>query len=98
MLNEILLYYAAILLYFMLYIQGRLQYLAGGLSNIFFRFGNLHVAKRHAAHGEAMRFDGGVRGHAPPRKFFQMVQFGAFWCIFGSDFVFKKFQKLLLFI
>ena len=24
----------------------------------------------------------GVRGHAPPRKFFKMVQFGAFWCIF----------------
>ena len=51
----------------------------------------LHVAKRHAAHGEAMCFARGVRGHAPPRKFFKMVQFGAFWCIFGSDFVFKKF-------
>ena len=25
---------------------------------------------------------GVVRGHAPPRKFFKMVQFGAFWCIF----------------
>ena len=27
-----------------------------------------------------------------------MVQFGAFWCIFGSDFVFKKPQKLPFFI
>ena len=24
----------------------------------------------------------GVRGHAPPRNFFKMVQFGAFWCVF----------------
>ena len=44
----------------------------------FFKFGNLHVAKRHAAHGEAVRFVRRVRGHAPPRNFFKMVQFGAF--------------------
>ena len=50
----------------------------GGPRNFFFRFGNLHVAKRHAAHGEAMRITRGVRGHAPPRKFFKTVQFGAF--------------------
>ena len=50
----------------------------GGPRNFFFRFGNLHVAKRHAAHGEAMRIARGVRGHAPPRKFFKTVQFGAF--------------------
>ena len=31
---------------------------------------------------EAMRFARGVRGHASPRKFFKMVQFAAFWCIF----------------
>ena len=37
---------------------------------------------RHAAHGEAMRFARRVRGHAPTRNFFKMVQFGAFWCIF----------------
>ena len=42
----------------------------GGPTNFFFRFGNLHVAKRHAAHGEAMRIARGVWGHAPPRKFF----------------------------
>ena len=50
----------------------------GGPRNFFLRFGNLHVAKRHAAHGEAMRIARGVRGHAPPRKFFKTVQFGAF--------------------
>ena len=51
--------------------QGRPQDLEGGGPRIFFfRFGNLHVAKRHAAHGEAMRIARGVRGHAPQRKFF----------------------------
>ena len=60
--------------------QGRPQDLGGVGAKIFFflRFGNLHVAKRHAAHGEAMRIARGVRGHAPPRKFFKTVQFGAF--------------------
>ena len=48
--------------------QGRPQDLAGGMAkNFFFRFGNLHVARRHAAHGEAIRFARGVRGPAPPR-------------------------------
>ena len=42
----------------------------GGGKKFFFRFGNLHVAKRHAAHGEAMRIARGVRGHAPPRENF----------------------------
>ena len=42
----------------------------GGAKNFFFRFGNLH--------GEAMRIARGVLGHAPPRKFFKTVQFGAF--------------------
>ena len=50
----------------------------GGAKNFFLRFGNLHVAKRHAAHGEAMRIARGVWGHAAPRKFFKTVQFGAF--------------------
>ena len=65
----------------------------GGPRNFFFRFGNLHVAKRHAAHGEAMRFNRGVRGHSPPRNFFRTVQFGAFWCIFWSDLVLKNFNN-----
>ena len=65
-------------------LQGVPRIWQGGDQEIFFfRFGNLHVAKRHAAHGEAMRFARGVRGHAPPpRKFFKIVQFGALWCIF----------------
>ena len=50
----------------------------GGGKNFFFRFGNLHVAKRHAAHGEAMRFARGVRGHAPPDFFLN----GAIWCVY----------------
>ena len=50
----------------------------GGGKNFFFIFGNLHVAKRHAVHGEAMRIARGVRGHAPPRNFFKTVQFGEF--------------------
>ena len=51
----------------------------GGVQEFFFfRFGTLHVAKRHVAHGEAMRIARGVRGHAPTRKFFKTVQFGAF--------------------
>ena len=64
-------------------LQGRPQDLAGGgANNFFFRFLNLHVASRHAEHGEAMRFARGVRGHGTPRNFFKIVQFGAFWCIF----------------
>ena len=64
----------------------------------FFRFGNLHVVKRHAAHGEAMRFARWVPGHAPreiSKKWCNLVRFGVY---FGSDFVFKKFLKLLFFI
>ena len=35
-----------------------------------------------------------VRGYAlAPEKIFEMVQLGAFWCIFGSDFVFKVLEK-----
>ena len=35
----------------------------GGARILFFRFGNLHVAKRHAAHGEAMRNARGDSGY-----------------------------------
>ena len=42
----------------------------GGARIFFFRFGNLYVAKRHAAYGEAMRLARGVRGYAPPEKIF----------------------------
>ena len=61
--------------------QRRSQDLGGGGGQDFFlSFGNLHVAKRLAAHYFAM----GVRGHAsPPINCFKMVQFGAIWCVFG---------------
>ena len=54
----------------------------GGARIFFFRFGNLHVAKRHAAHGEAMRFVRGVRGHAPREIFLNwcnLVRFGVYF-------------------
>ena len=49
--------------------RGVARILQGGPRMIFFRFETLHVAKRHAAHGKAMRFVMGVRGHAPQRNF-----------------------------
>ena len=61
-------------------IQGRPQDLAGGgAKNFFFRFGNLHVAKRHAAHGKAMRFARGFGGMPPRENFLKwcnLVRFG----------------------
>ena len=59
--------------------QGRPQDLAGGGGKNYF-LSDLEICM--SLHGEAMRFARGVRGHAPPRKFFKMVQFGAFWRIF----------------
>ena len=50
-------------------LQGRPQDLGGGPIIFFFRFGNLHVAKRHAAHGESMRIARGFGGMLP-REFF----------------------------
>ena len=49
--------------------QGRSQDLArgGGARMLFFRFGNLHVAKQHAINGRAIRFACGVWWHAPPK-------------------------------
>ena len=67
-----------IIIYYYIQLRGVPRIWEGGAKNFFFRFGNLHVAKRHAAHGEAMRIARGVRGHAPPRKFFKTVQFSAF--------------------
>ena len=66
-------------------IQGHPQDLAGGATNFFFRFGNLHVAKRHAAHGAAMHFARGVRGMPPPPpreiffKWCNLVRFGVYF-------------------
>ena len=67
--------------------QGRPQNLAGrgGGKNFFFRFGNLHVAKRHATHVEVMRLRMsksrallGEFGDMFPRENFLN---GANWCV-----------------
>ena len=55
--------------------QGRPQDLVRGGQEFFFRFGNLHVAKPCA-------WLGGFGGMAPRKFFGEMVQFGAFWCVF----------------
>ena len=77
--------------------QGRPQDLAGrGGKNIFFRFGNLHVAKRHATHVEVMRFTRRVRRHVPPRTFLN----GANWMRFGvylDQILSLKFLKITIF-
>ena len=50
----------------------------GGGQEFFFQIWNFACREATAAHGEAMRIARGVWGHAPPRKFFKTVQFGAF--------------------
>ena len=62
-------------------IRGVARIARGGARIIFFRFGNLHVAKQHAAHGEAMWFVRGVRGHVPRENLFKwcnLVRFGVY--------------------
>ena len=54
----------------------------GGGKKFFFRFGNLHVAKRHAAHGEAMRIVRGFGGMLPRENFLErcnLVRFRAYF-------------------
>ena len=51
----------------------------GGAKNFFFQIWEFACREAtYAAHGEAMSIARGVRGHAPPRKIFKTVQFGAF--------------------
>ena len=71
----------------------------GGPRIFFFRFGNLHVAKRHrpTAHGEAMRFARGVRGHAPQEIFLKwcnLVRFGVYLDRILSLKIFKYYHFL----
>ena len=74
--------------------QGRTQDLGGGgANNFFFRFWNLHVAKRHAAHGEAMRIARGVRGMLPRENFLKrcnLVRFRVYFDQILSLFFSKK--------
>ena len=45
-----------------------------------------------------MRFkcEGGSE-ECPQNFIFNMVQFGVFWCIFGSNFVYKKISEIIIF-
>ena len=64
---------------------------------IFFRFGNLHVAKRHAAHSEAMRIARGVRGYAPREIFLKqcnLVRFRVYSDQILSLFFFTNYHFL----
>ena len=80
--------------------QGRPQDLGGGGQEFFFRFGNLHVAKRHAAHGETMRIARGFGGMLPREKFLKrcnLVRFSVYFdqilSLFFSEnyhFLYKK--------
>ena len=53
--------------------QGRPQDLGGGVGQEFF-FSDVGICMSRSD----MRIARGVRGHAPPSKFFKTVQFGAF--------------------
>ena len=70
----------------------------GGQEIFFFRFGNLHVAKRHAAHGKAMRIARGVRGHAPPRKFLKRCNLVHFRVYFHQILYLFFFKDYLFYI
>ena len=69
----------------------------GGHARISFfsRFGNLHVERRHPAHGKAMCFARGVRGHAPTRSFFKMVQLKCVLVYIWIKFWLKKISNFL---
>ena len=71
----------------------------GGGPRIFFSdLGILHVAKRHAVHGEAMRIArGGVRGHATRENFLNSAIGCVLGCIlirFCLYFLYKKINIL----
>ena len=77
--------------------QGRSQDLAGGGPRILeVGFGSLHVVKRHAAHGEAMRFTRGGRGMLPRENFLKwcnLVRFMYIWI----RFCLKKISKITIY-
>ena len=78
--------------------QGRPQDLGGGGQEFyFFRFGTLHVAKRHAAHGEAMRITRGVGGMLHRENFLKrcnLVRFRVYFDQILSLFFFKNYHFL----
>ena len=70
----------------------------GGVKNFFFRFGNLHVTKRHGAHGEAMRFVRGFGGMLPRENFLKWCNLVRFGVYFDQILSLKNIQKLPFFI
>ena len=68
-----------------------------GAKSFLFRFENLHVAKRHAAHGEAMHIARGF-GSMLPREFFlkrcNLVRFKVYFDQILSLFFFKNYHFL----
>ena len=80
-------------------LQGVPRIWQGGDQEIFFfRFGNLHVAKRHAEHGEAMRFARGVRGHAPRESFLKWCNLVLFAVYFDHILSLKNFKNYHFYI
>ena len=69
----------------------------GGGKNFFFRFGNLHVAKRHAAYGEAMRIARGFGGMLSREIFLKRCNLVRLGCIL-IRFCLYFFQKIPFFI
>ena len=55
-----------------------------------------NIGEKCVARSEALHIVRGFGGMPPPHNFFIMVRFCAVWCIFRSNFVYKKFQKLPL--
>ena len=70
----------------------------GGQEFFFFRFGNLHVTKRHAAHGKAMRFARGFGGMLPRENFLKWCNLVRFGVYFDQILSLKNIQKLPFFI
>ena len=60
------------------------------LLNIFFRNSVISFVSQYIL----IRGLGGMPSTPPPINLFKMVQFGAFWCIFESNFAFEIFPNL----
>ena len=69
-----------------------------GGKNFFFSIGNLHVAKRHAAHGEAMRIAGEFEGMLSRENFLKRCNLVRFRVYFYQILSLLFFQKLPFFI
>ena len=66
------------------------------MQEFFFRFVNLHVANRQAAHGEAMRIARGVRGYALLKFFLKRCNLVRFRVYFDHILSFIFFSKITI--